>query len=212
MKSLVDIYLFRHGEALNNVNSHLITGRGNEVPLVESGENQARLLGLTLAETDLIPDLVFSSPANRARRTGELTLQAMGIITEIVLDERLHEQHTGDWTGHLAQDIFTDEMVKTIEASGKNFRSPNGESMIDVGERMLEWANSITPHEGDKLTVFGFTHGGSIRCLASQILDWTHAQTYKTKPGNTSVGLFRKLEDGIWEVPAIGVNAKDLAG
>ncbi len=195
-----------------NVNSHLITGRGDSVPLTDRGEQQARILGETLAKAGLFPDLVFSSPAVRASRTGEIALHSMGLESDIKLDERLHEQHTGDWTGQLAQDIFTDEMVKTIEASGKNFRSPNGESMNDVGERMLDWADSVTTNITASKKVFGFTHGGSIRSLASRLLNWTHAQTYQTKPENTSMSIFRKNESGAWEVRAVSIEVKDFRG
>ncbi len=207
MKKPVGLYLFRHGEAQNNIDAHLITGRGDCVPLTEKGKQQASALGSALLEAGIVPDAVFSSPAFRAKHTGDLVLQAMGIRRVIELDDRLHEQHTGDWMGQLASDIFTEEMVKTIEASGKDFRSPNGESMNDVGIRMMEWADEVAT-EGQ--IIFGFTHGGAIRCLASQVLNWTHAQTYQTKPANTSVSIFNKAADGEWHVSALAVDAREL--
>ena len=160
MSERTDAYLFRHGEALNNVQEHIVGGRSNESPLVKNGIIQAIRLGIKLRDKGLIPDIVYSSSAKRAKQTGEAVLLAMGLELDIIEDDCLHEQETGDWTGQLAVEIFTDETVRTIEASGKNFRSPNGESMNDVGNRMFEWAESLavgtadTPH-----VVFAFTHG-----------------------------------------------------
>lgn len=211
MNKYVDVYLFRHGEALNNIESHLIGGRGENKPLVDRGVVQAKKLGEVLRLTGLKPDTVCSSPALRARQTGEIALDAMGISLPIQLDERLHEQDTGDWTGCVAADIFTDEMVRIIEEQGKDFRSPGGESMSDVGRRMQEWAESLKSGTADKPnTVFAFTSGGSIRCFASQLFDWSHARTYQTRPDNTSVSIFKKNSHERWRMEALGINATEL--
>ena len=106
-----DVYLFRHGEALNNVQGHLIGGRSEEAPLVENGIEQAQRLGEILLEKGLVPDEVYSSPARRARETGEHTLKGMGLQIPIIEDGRLHEQATGDWTGRIASEVFTVEIL-----------------------------------------------------------------------------------------------------
>lgn len=206
MKYSAEVFLFRHGEARNNIDAHLITGRGDNVPLTPLGVEQAERLGRSFRELGILPDVIYSSPALRARSTAELALKSMGIAKDLIIDERLHEQHTGDWTGRLAKEIFTKEQISKIEAKGKKFKSPNGESMDDVGSRMYEWLDD----NSNSGTVFGFTHGGAIRCLASELLDWTHAQTYQTQPGNTSVSIFRKKPEGVWEVHEIAIDAREL--
>lgn len=207
-----DVYLIRHGRALNNLQSHLIGGRSDEAPLLDEGIRQAQQLGEVLLKKGIVPDVVYSSPARRAKQTGEYALQAMGLKTTIIEDERLHEQATGDWTGRLAADIFSDEQVRAIEALGKDFRSPNGESMNDVASRMQDWIEGLS--SGSKRhprVIFGFTHGGSIRSLASRMLNWTHQQTYQTRPDNTSVSVFKQV-NGLWRPPEhIGLSATELA-
>lgn len=211
MNKHVDLYLFRHGEALNNVQSNMVGGRSDNAPLVENGVRQANDLGERLKVINLYPNEVYSSTAIRARQTGQIALDAMGVFIDIKLDERLHEQDTGDWTGCLAKDIFTEEMVNTIEASGKDFRSPNGESMNDVGRRMYDWAESLGSGTDDEANiVFAFTHGGAIRAFASRLYEWSHAQTYQTRPSNTSASIFRKIDDELWHMTALGVEAIDL--
>lgn len=205
-----EVFLFRHGEALNNVQTHLIGGRADQAPLVEAGIEQSMRLGRILQHKGLIPDVVYSSSAVRARQTGEATLTAMGLQLEIVEDNRLHEQGTGDWTGCVAAEIFTDGMVQTIEASGKDFRPPNGESMNDVGDRMFDWLESLSSEYSTRpSTVFGFSHGGAIRSLASKLHEWNHAETYHTRPANTSVTSFIK-ENGLWRLGQLGLDASEL--
>lgn len=206
MNYSAEVYLFRHGEAQNNIDSHIITGRGDDVPLTSLGIEQATRLGSILIDTKIVPDLVYSSPALRARSTAELALKSVGFTKKILIDGRLHEQHTGDWTGKFAKEIFTEETIRQIESKGKSFRSPNGESMNDVGLRMYEWLND----NSNCGIVFGFTHGGAIRSLASELLNWSHAQTYQTQPGNTSVSVFRRHPEGIWEVHDIAADPESL--
>jgi len=206
-----DVYLFRHGEARNNVESHLIGGRSEEAELVETGIAQAQGLGTILLEKGLVPDVVYSSTARRAKETGSYALGAMGLEIPIIEDERLHEQATGEWTGRIAADVFTEEMVRTIEASGKDFRSPGGESMNDVADRMQDWLESLSSGTAfNPRTVFAFTHGGAIRSLASDMLGWSHAQTYQTRPDNVSASTFKQT-DGLWRPEQIGIAASELS-
>lgn len=210
MRDSPDIYLFRHGLAKNNVDTQTIYGQSDNVPLVNKGVSQAQILGHALHEKGLIPDVVYSSPALRAQQTARTALSSMGLRLDIVQDSRLNEQHTGDWTGQPAKQIFTDEMVKNIAAEGKSFRAPNGESMDDVGLRMFDWVETLLSDQVTRAhTVFGFAHGGSIRSLASYICGWDHARTYSTQPGNASLTNLQKV-DGIWRVRALGVNSVDI--
>lgn len=201
------LYLIRHGEAANNVRQNYIAGRSNELPLTAKGITQSRRLGKALLAIGLCPDQAFSSPANRARQTAETTLETMGISSHvpIIEDGRLQEQDTGEWTGRVATEIFTPDTLARIDTLGNDFRSPGGESFNDVGVRMLNWANSLE----DETRVFAFTHGGAIRCLASRLHDWSHEQTYQTRPDNTSLSLFLRDEDG-WRLEYIGKDVEQI--
>lgn len=62
-----------------------------ERPLNERGRRAAPLMGKFMREQGLRPDLVISSPAQRARETIALVLEAAGIETELRYDERIYE-------------------------------------------------------------------------------------------------------------------------
>ena len=65
--------------------------RDFERPLNKRGRRAAPLIGKFMDEQNLRPSLVLSSPAQRARDTATLALEAGSIETELRFDERIYE-------------------------------------------------------------------------------------------------------------------------
>lgn len=65
--------------------------RDFERPLNKRGLRAAPLIGKFMSEHGLRPDLVLSSPAQRARDTARLALEAGAIETELRYEERIYE-------------------------------------------------------------------------------------------------------------------------
>jgi probable phosphoglycerate mutase len=146
----------------------------------------------------------------RARRTAELAITLAATHVEIIKDPRLHEQDVGEWAGRRASDVFTAACLRRIEQKGKDFKPPGGESMNDVGRRMLTWLDEQSGK--DSLTVFAFTHGGAIRALASTLHDLSHAQAYPIRPANGSVSLVRREDCRTWRFDYLGRDPADALG
>jgi len=64
-------------------------------PLNQRGLKAAPTIGRLLRKRKLEPDLVLSSPAERARQTTQLVLDAAGLKTELRYDERIYEASAG---------------------------------------------------------------------------------------------------------------------
>jgi phosphohistidine phosphatase len=60
-------------------------------PLNQRGLKAAPAVGRMIAKRKLKPDLVLSSPAERARHTTQLVIEAAGLKTELRYDERIYE-------------------------------------------------------------------------------------------------------------------------
>jgi len=60
-------------------------------PLNQRGIKAAPTIGRLMRKRKLQPDLVLSSPAERARQTSQLVLDAAGFKTELRYDERIYE-------------------------------------------------------------------------------------------------------------------------
>jgi len=189
----VDVYLVRHGRSESNDAGDIILGRCEGSPLVPIGVEQARRLGATLGQAGVRPAAVFSSPTARAKSTALLAVEAAGLTCEVVEDAGLHEQDVGSWFGQVASRTFDQVCLAEIGRLGKDFRPPGGESMNDVGARMLAWLDRLDSSSAVVAgPVFAFTHGGAIRSLVSLIQEWSHARTYETKPENCSVTLISR--------------------
>lgn len=196
------LYLVRHAESAMNVQPHLVGGRSNEAELTERGVAQARELGRLLLEQVGVPQAVYASPAVRTQATAHYALEAAAMSQAIRLDPALYEMDQGDYVGRERSEVYTDEVLELIALKGKDFKLPGGESMNDVGQRMLDWANAHAAEASNgPLLVFG--HGLAIRCLASTVHNWSHQQTFRTVVPNASLTRFSK-QKGTWQLDFMG--------
>ncbi|MEA2175588.1 MAG: phosphohistidine phosphatase [Blastocatellia bacterium] len=60
-------------------------------PLNKRGLKAARLMGRFLRKQKIQPDLLLSSPAERARQTSSLVIESAGLVAELRYDERIYE-------------------------------------------------------------------------------------------------------------------------
>ena len=84
MKTLL---LLRHAKSSSKDNG----ARDFDRPLNQRGLKAAPVIGRLIRKRKLQPDLVISSPAERARQTIQLVLEAAGLKTELRYDERIYE-------------------------------------------------------------------------------------------------------------------------
>jgi probable phosphoglycerate mutase len=150
-----ELWLIRHGETeWARLGRH--TGR-TDVPLTETGRDQARALGRRLAGHRF--DLVLTSPLSRASETAALA----GFGAGAVVDPDLREWDYGIFEGRLTSEIRADVPGWSIWTGPW----PEGETATQVGARadgVLERARAI---DGDVLV---FAHGHLLRVLAARWL------------------------------------------
>lgn len=84
MKTLL---LLRHAKSSRKDNGV----RDFDRPLNQRGLKAAPSIGRSIRKRKLQPDLVLSSPAERARQTTQLVFEAAGLKTEVRFDERIYE-------------------------------------------------------------------------------------------------------------------------
>lgn len=80
------VLLMRHGKSSwdePNLEDH-------DRPLAKRGKRQARLMGQMLRTQDLLPDIIVSSTAKRARSTARRVVKASEYEGEVIYDERLY--------------------------------------------------------------------------------------------------------------------------
>ncbi len=157
------IWIVRHGESAGNVARDAayaaglavieIAERDVDVPLSETGVQQAEALGRWFAEhpAGTRPTVVLVSPYLRARHTASLIEAAAGVepATATIVDERLREKEFGvlDRLTRLGIQQRFPEQAEMRTRLGKFYhRPPGGESWCDVILRLRSVLDSISLH------------------------------------------------------------------
>ncbi|MEH1058908.1 histidine phosphatase family protein [Micromonospora sp. CPCC 206171] len=169
MAELAALWIVRHGESTANIaataaetsGAELIdlTHRDADVPLSDTGEEQARATARWLAglPAERRPDVAVVSPYLRAVRTAELALAGTGIPAS--RDERLRDRELGildGLTGHGVQRRFPEEAARRRRLGKFYYRPPGGESWTDLALRLRALLGDLRrDHEGQRVLLFG---------------------------------------------------------
>ena len=146
-----ELWLIRHGDTVWS-ESGRHTGR-TDVPLVPSGEDQARDLAPRLRGHDFA--LVLTSPLQRARETARLAG-----YPDAHVDENLLEWDYGDYEGLTSDEIRAGRPGWTIW----NGNPPGGETAAHVETRVRAVIARCADAGGDALL---FAHGHVLRALTA---------------------------------------------
>jgi 2,3-bisphosphoglycerate-dependent phosphoglycerate mutase len=137
----------RHGESTGNIAAFEAESEGRDlidiaerdadVPLSDTGREQAAAVGDYLAELSERPQIAVVSPYLRTMETAELATRPAGI--PIVRDERLRDRELGvldlhTWNG--VRKRLPDEGVRRARLGKFYYRPPGGESWADVALRL----------------------------------------------------------------------------
>jgi 2,3-bisphosphoglycerate-dependent phosphoglycerate mutase len=189
------LVLLRHGQSVWNA-ENLFTG-WVDVPLSETGEQEARRGGELLAAEGLLPDVVHTSVLRRAISTANLALDACDRHwIPVRRDWRLNERHYGELQGKNKKqtlDQFGEEQFMLWRrsydvppppiASGSEFSQdgdpryaglgdamPTTECLADVVARFLPyWESAVVPELRDGKVVLLAAHGNSLRALVKHL-------------------------------------------
>jgi probable phosphoglycerate mutase len=204
----ITLDLVRHAESDMNVamadptREPFIGGRQNHVPLSPDGRVQAAGFGHYEVAEDILPDVVYFSPAERTKQTCRISLLAARLALRRWprKDLRLQELDQGDFTDR-PRTLYDDPAIKAqMAAQGSRFRPPGGESMYDVANRMeLFLGTVVRRHGGGDRRVQAHTHGVAIKALVGRLLGWSHEQTYKAVVPNVSLTRIVKV-GRLWQV------------
>ena len=189
------LILLRHGNSDWN-QKNLFTG-WVDVRLSEQGVGEAKRAGELLAESGVLPDVLYTSVLSRAIQTANLALDtADRLWIPVKRSWRLNERHYGALQGKdKAQTLaeYGPEQFQTWRRSfdvppppiaddneysqvndpryvGIDGESPATECLKDVIERMLPyWESDITKDLAAGKTVLVTAHGNSLRALVKHL-------------------------------------------
>ncbi len=188
------ILAIRHGETAWNVDTRI---QGHlDIPLNDTGLQQARWLAQALAERDAV-QAIYASDLARAHVTAQTIAQAMGLT--VSLHPGLRERAFGDFQGRTFAEI---EAELPQEALHWRQRSPEwtppgaGESLLALRERVLATVEALASrHVGEQIVLVA--HGGVMDVLyrAATRLDLQAPRTWSLP--NTAVNRLLWTPEGL---------------
>ena len=188
------ILAIRHGETSWNVDTRI---QGHlDIPLNDTGLQQARWLAQVLAERDEV-HAIYASDLARAHVTAQNIAQAVGLA--VATHPGLRERAFGDFQGRTFAEI---EAELPDHAHHWRKRTPewtppgNGESLIALRERVLSTVDALaTQHTGEQIVLVA--HGGVMDVLyrAATRLDLQAPRTWQLP--NTAVNRLLWTPEGL---------------
>lgn len=158
------IYVFRHGQTTDNAD--MIFSGWRDVDLTELGVEQALELADKLKDVKF--DLLITSDLIRAKRTMELAMSKNESAKNLTIIEEpsIKERSYGDWEGISKLEKLLEEPSAKENRRRIDFTPPNGESMLDVRDRVFDLLDDLVPEIINyKMTVAISCHGNSIRAI-----------------------------------------------
>jgi alpha-ribazole phosphatase len=153
----------RHGETEANVRGCYL-GHLDSV-LTARGYEQAEIVAermLSVGATRL-----YTSDLGRCVETASIIARKLGL--EIVMDSRLRELNFGQWEGRTYVEVMSmdQELLERWYDAPSDIAPPDGETLIQLGQRVVEWLLQTMDGLHPDDTVIVVSHGGPIRWFQS---------------------------------------------
>ena len=188
------ILAIRHGETAWNVDTRI---QGHlDIPLNDTGLQQARWLAQALAERDAL-HAIYASDLSRAHVTAQTIAEAAGLA--VSTHPGLRERSFGDFQGRTFAEIEAElpEHAQQWRKRSPEWAPPgNGESLIALRERVLATVDELAArHVGEQIVLVA--HGGVMDVLyrAATRLDMQAARTWQLP--NTAVNRLLWTPEGL---------------
>ena len=195
---MTTLLLIRHGQSVANL-ERVFAGNYN-APLTELGLKQAEKTAEFIVENYKV-DCVYASDLIRAFETGKTVANSLKL--PIIPNDR--EIRAGEWEALPFDDIvvkFPEEYKKWKEDIG-NSSCPNGESVKELGERVMATLTAIA-EENDGKTVVVATHATPIR-VSRTLIEHGNLAHMQNIPWVSNASVTEIIYDnGKWSVGKVG--------
>lgn len=198
---MTTLIIARHGNTFTAGEVPRRVGARTDLPLVESGREQARAIGRYLKDKRLIPDVVYASELQRAQETAKIAIKESGVTNPIFTLDIFNEIDYGpdenktasEVTGRIGSQALKDWDEKCIVPPGWD---------VDPAQIINNWKNfgdQIRAHD-DNETVLVVTSNGIARFAPHLTGDFENfSQTHALKLSTGALAIL-KYENSGWAI------------
>lgn len=158
---MTTLIIARHGNTFGPGDTVTYVGGRTDLPLVESGIEQARALGRYLKDNRLIPDVVYASTLKRTQDTARIAVKESGITNPVFALDIFNEIDYGIDENQPA-DLVKARVGEAALKAWDEYAIPPDDWEVDTGEIIANWqgfADQICAHN-DNETVLVVTSNG----------------------------------------------------
>jgi probable phosphoglycerate mutase len=182
----MNLYIVRHGNTFLENQVPVRIGQKTNIPLVESGVNQAIELGKYFAKEKIIFDIVYCSYLERTIQTADIITSYQPNQILPVQDELFNEIDHGIDEGKFEFEIKLRIGEKAIEDWDQLGIVPDG-WIADEEKRKREWRNFVNKYKSRFKNILIVTSNGSARFLIKSYNLLNDFQNLKLRTGSYSV-------------------------
>ena len=188
---MTKLLIIRHGNTFAPDEMPRRVGCKTDIPLVQSGVDQARALGCYLKRERLLPDYIYSSELQRARQTAQLMAHDAELLGDILIDKNFNEiDHGPD------ENKTDDEIIARIGRDALNDWNEYGVApegwVVDPRALQKAWVafgEECLEQRGGEITCV-VSSGGVIRFAPILLQDNSLPEGIAPKVSTASMSLF----------------------
>lgn len=134
----MELFLARHGNTFNSGDPVVWVGSQNDLPLVQSGEQQAVALANGFRSVEFIPTAVYTGPLQRMTAYAAIILQTLKLNLSVTVDQRINEIDYGDWSGLTKEQVCQRFGHDAFENWEKHSIWPSNSNWQETAEQVIE--------------------------------------------------------------------------
>ena len=193
------LIIARHGNTFGPDDTPTRVGLHTDLPLVESGIEQAKAMGRYLKENRLIPDVVYTSVLQRTVQTASVAIKESGVSNPFFKLEMFNEIDYGPDENKVEADVIARIGEQAIKDWDDHAKVPDGWK-VDPDKMIQNWidfAEQISAFDDDE-TALIVTSNGVARFAPHITGDFEgFRKEHKIKLSTGALGILR-CENGVW--------------
>lgn len=195
------LIIARHGNTFSPGDIVTYVGARTDLPLVESGIEQAQAIGHYLRDNRMIPDVIYASALKRAQETARYAVRASGVTNPVYTLDIFNEIDYGPDENKTRDEIIARIGAAALEAWETMNAVPPGWAADPeaIKKNWLDFAAQIHAHD-DNETILVVTSNGIARfapCITGDADSFIKNHSPKMATGALSIFVF---ENDAWVI------------